>query len=106
MQKKIVVALVLSIIVAFFAILNSDLIPINLIFATINVSTALVILISAAIGAAIVYFIGAVSRYKLKKTCKELEERKMSQEREIMHLRENNEKLEVKLSEFKEIRNQ
>lgn len=64
------------------------------------------ILISAAIGAAIVYFVGAVSSYKLKKTCKELEERKMYQEREIIHLRENNEKLEVKLSEFKEIRSQ
>ena len=106
MQKKIVVALVLSIVVAFFAILNSDPVPINLVFTTVNVSAALVILISAAICAVIVYFIGAVSRYKLKKTCRELEEHKMSQEREIVHLRENNNKLDAKLSEFKEIRSQ
>jgi len=42
-------------------------VPINLVFTTVNVSAALVILISA-IGAVIVYFIGAVSRFKLKKT--------------------------------------
>lgn len=106
MQKKIVIALVLSIVVALFAILNSALIPINLIFTTINVSTALVILFSAAVGATIVYFIGAVSRHKLKKACKELEERKTSQEKEILQLRESNTKLEAKLSDFKDISSQ
>ncbi|KAB3532856.1 lipopolysaccharide assembly protein LapA domain-containing protein [Alkaliphilus serpentinus] len=73
MQKKIIVILILSIIIAVFAILNAKAVPINLIFLEMNVSVALIILISASLGAIIVYFIDTHIRIKNNKKYKSLE---------------------------------
>lgn len=73
MQKNLIVTMIFSVLIAFFAILNAAAIPINLIFTRVDVSAALVILISATIGAIIVYSIDAVSKIKSRKKCKELE---------------------------------
>jgi uncharacterized integral membrane protein len=72
MQKNIIISLIFSIIIAIFAILNAAAVPINLIFAKINISAALVILISACVGAIIVYSFDAISKMKEKKVKKEL----------------------------------
>lgn len=101
MQRKIVFALILSILIAVFAILNAVNVPVNLIFLKVNISAALVILISASIGAMIVYFIGAVSRYKLKKSCEDLEESKINFEREISLLKEKNKQLASELRQYR-----
>lgn len=102
MQKKFVFALFLSVFIALFAILNSVAVPINLIFLTINISAALVILISASVGAMIVYFFGTVSRFKIKKTCKDLEDSKTNFEREIRQLKGKNKQLELEIQQAKE----
>lgn len=95
MQKKIVVALILSIAIAIFAISNAVTVPVNFVFYSVHISAALVILISACIGAMIVYFIGAVSRFKLKKRCKELEASKRYLEQELSQWKEKNQPLEA-----------
>jgi len=73
MQKNIIVTLILSVFIAVFAILNAAAVEVNLIFAKVNVSAALIILISASLGAIIVYSIDALSKRRTKKEIKEKE---------------------------------
>lgn len=73
MQKNIIVTLILSVFIAVFAILNAAAVEVNLIFAKVNVSAALIILISASVGAIIVYSIDALSKRRTKKEIKEKE---------------------------------
>lgn len=70
MQKNLIITLLFSILIALFAIMNASAIPINLLLTQINVSTALVILISASLGAIVVYSVDAVSKIKNKKIIK------------------------------------
>lgn len=73
MQKNIIITLILSIFIAVFAILNAAAVEINFLFAKVNVSAALVILISACVGAIIVYSIDALSKRRTKKEIKDKE---------------------------------
>lgn len=75
MQKNILVMMIFSVFIAIFALLNSEIVPINLIFVKLNLSAALVILISATVGAIIIYSFDAIVLYKLKKKIKELEKK-------------------------------
>ncbi len=70
MQKNIIVTLLFAIVIALFAILNAGAVPVNLIFAKVQISAALVILIAASIGAIIVYSIDAIALFKYKKIIK------------------------------------
>ena len=70
MQKNMVITLLFSILIAVFALLNAAVISVNLIFVTLEVSAALVILISASLGAVLVYFLDLATKIKLKKTNK------------------------------------
>lgn len=73
MQKNVIITLVFAIFVALFALLNADKVPVNLVFTEIEISAALVILISACLGAIIVYSLEAVQKIKVKKQCKAAE---------------------------------
>lgn len=73
MQKNIIITLLFSIVIAVFAILNAAAISVNLIFVTLEVSAALVILISASLGAVLVYFLNLAAKMKLKKISKATE---------------------------------
>jgi uncharacterized integral membrane protein len=84
MQKNVIITLIFAIFVALFALLNADKVPVNLVFTTIDISAALVILISACLGAIIVYSLEAVQKIKVKKQCKAAE----------ANLKEANEKIE------------
>lgn len=86
MQKNIIITLLFSILIALFAILNAGVVPVNLIFTQIDISAALVILISASIGAIIVYSLDAVSKIKTKKKHKELEKKNENLNKEIIKL--------------------
>lgn len=70
MQKNLIVTLLFSILIAFFAILNAAAIPVNLIFVTVDVSAALVILIAASLGAILVYSLDIAGKMKMKKAIK------------------------------------
>lgn len=75
MQKNIIISLIFAILIAVFAILNAAAIEVNFIFATMNISAALVILISACLGAIIVYSIDTIANMKEKKKYKDFDKR-------------------------------
>ncbi len=75
MQKNLIITLLFSIVIAVFAILNAAVIPVNLIFVSLNVSAALVILIAASLGAILVYTIDLGVKLKLKKSVKVAEKK-------------------------------
>ncbi|MBW4828584.1 MAG: LapA family protein [Clostridiaceae bacterium] len=72
MQRGFIFSLLFAIMVAVFALKNANKVLIDFIFAKVNVSQALVILISAILGAIIVAIMGSVKKFKLKRKVKEL----------------------------------
>ena len=73
MQKNIIITLILSVFIAVFAILNAAAVSVNLLFTTVDLSAALVILIAASVGAIIVYLIDTLAKRKTRKELKEQE---------------------------------
>lgn len=73
MQKNVIITLVFALFIAIFAVMNAGKVPVNLIFTEIQLSAALVILISAFLGAIIVYSLDAFAKIKMKKAFAELE---------------------------------
>ena len=94
MRLNFIVALILSIIVASFAIVNSKIVTINLLFTTVSVSQALVIFISVSIGAIIALLFGFVKEIKLKKQLKE-------KKKEVKDLSKDKESLKEELTALK-----
>jgi uncharacterized integral membrane protein len=77
-QGMFIVGLVFAIIITIFALTNANPVVINLIFYKFEASQALVIFISAALGAVIVTSLGLVNQIKLKSQIKTL--RKVNEE--------------------------
>jgi putative membrane protein len=94
-QKNLIIILIFSIFIAMFAGLNAASIQINLIFAKIEISAALVILISASIGAVIIYFAGAFGKMKSAKKIKELERKASALTAENEALKESSKALQI-----------
>lgn len=67
MQKQFILFVLLSIIIAIFAITNSDIITVRLFFWTFDLSGSLVILISVGLGGLLVFLFGLVSFFKNKR---------------------------------------
>ncbi len=72
MQGSLIALLVTAIIVAVFAVLNAETVSINLLFAKFELSQAVVILLSAALGALAMFLLNTVKVLKLKKEIKQL----------------------------------
>jgi uncharacterized integral membrane protein len=72
MQKSFVITLIFAVFIALFAVMNSAVVNINLFFASFQLSQAVVILISAVIGAICVYALSFVQIFSLKKQIKSL----------------------------------
>lgn len=72
MEKGFIFSLIFAALVGIFAVGNSEKVLIDLFFTKIEMSMAIVIFISALLGAIIVAFIGWVKTLKLKKEIKEL----------------------------------
>lgn len=62
---KFIIALILSLFVALFAIQNSGTVEISVLFGKYTISQALVIIISAIAGASVVLFLGTIQQVKL-----------------------------------------
>ncbi|MBM7555439.1 LapA family protein [Halanaerobacter jeridensis] len=114
MRLNFIAALILSIIVASFAIVNSKIVTINLLFSKVSVSQALVIFISVAVGAIIALLFGLVKEIKLKRQLKEkkkelkdLEQEKKNLKQELQITPEQEEDLEEqdRIEENKEQKN-
>lgn len=71
-QFMFIVGLVFAIIITIFALTNSSSVVINLVFYKFAASQALIIFISAALGAIIVISLGLVKQVKLKSHIKTL----------------------------------
>lgn len=71
MSWKFVLSLILALIVAIFAIQNAEPVGVMLLFKKAEISQALIILISAVLGALIVAFLGMISQMKLKAVIRE-----------------------------------
>ena len=79
MQVNLIISMVFAVIIALFAVANSEPVSINLIFRTYELSQAVVILVSAVVGALMVFVLNLVSKAKqamkaknLKKEIKDL----------------------------------
>lgn len=72
MDKGFIFSLIFAILVGLFALGNSNKVLIDLFFTEIEMSQAIVIFISALLGAIIVAFMGWVKTLKFKKEIKEL----------------------------------
>ena len=97
MQKNVIITLVFAIFVALFALLNADKVPVNLVFTQIEISAALVILISACLGAVIVYSLEAVQKIKVKKQCKAAETNLKACQEQLETIRLENKSLNEKI---------
>jgi uncharacterized integral membrane protein len=64
MQLGLVVGLIFGVIIAFFAVLNTDTVTLNYYFGQINASVALLVLVSAAMGALAVSVVGLVKQVR------------------------------------------
>ena len=101
MQVWFLVSLLFSIIIAVFAALNSNVVPIQLFFARYELSQSIVIILSAVIGAVITIFFGLFGKLKSLKKVRELNS-------EIKYYKSKNEELndtlkkkEIELAELK-----
>ncbi len=72
MQASFIAVLITAIIIAIFAVLNAEPVSVNLFFARFQLSQAVVILISFAIGALSMFILNMVQAMKFKKQIKQL----------------------------------
>ncbi len=70
MQWKFVISLILAIGVAIFAIQNSEPVPVSFFVSEMMISQALVILLSAVVGAIIAFSLGLVKQFSMSKNIK------------------------------------
>ncbi|BEP29121.1 LapA family protein [Helicovermis profundi] len=100
MQFTFIISLLFAIIVALFALLNAETVTINVLFSKFQTSQAVVILVSASLGAIVVYLLSVFKKIKSTMKIKESEKKfktlekdyqKLSSEKE--ELVENNDKL-------------
>lgn len=82
MEKGFIFSLILAAIVGIFALSNAEKVSVDLIFTTVKISQAIIIFISAFLGAIIVAFLGWVKELKFKKEIKDLNQQKQVIEQE------------------------
>lgn len=87
MEKGFILSLIFAAIVAIFALNNSDVVLINLLFTEVEISQAIVILISAILGAVIAAIFSGVRSIRANRKVKRLNH-------EITELNERNKELE------------
>ena len=72
MQFGFILALIISILIAIFAIQNGSVVTIDLFFASFKVSQAIVILVSTVVGAIVAAILGGIRQFKQFSITKEL----------------------------------
>lgn len=90
MRFWFIFSLFFSILVAIFAVLNSDVVPIKLYWVDFQLSQSLVILLSAVLGALIATFLGIISRIRSTLKIRELNFVVKSLEQKIVELNNRN----------------
>lgn len=72
MQIAFILSLIFATIIAIFALKNADKVLIDFIFTKVEISQAIIIFVSAVLGAIIVAALGFIRSFKLKKKNKDL----------------------------------
>lgn len=117
MQFSFVLALIVSIVVSIFAIQNSNHVTIDLFFTSFNISQAIIILISTAIGAIIAVILGSIRQIKNITKIKELKNNISSiesdnlrlnnniknKDSEIGKLKQDKDELQIKINELNQL---
>jgi len=91
MQWKFIISLVLALLVAIFAIQNSDPVTVSFFITTRQISQALIILLSTVVGAIIALSLGLIKQFALSKKLKEKEKSIRALETEVASLKIENE---------------
>ncbi len=114
MEKSFILSLIFAAIVAVFALKNGDKVLIDFIFTKVKVSQAIVIFLSAILGAVVVAILSGVKNIKYKKEIRDLnkELQSLKEEKnnmqfllenrgeEIAKLKKSIKELEPKIEEF------
>ena len=93
MQIGFIFSLFFAIVIAIFALQNGESVSIDFIFTKIKVSQAIIIFVSAALGAIIVTILGTIRQVKLKFKIKE-------QTKKIKTVEESNSQLQERIVEL------
>jgi len=96
MPITFIFSLIFSVLVVVFALQNSDVVTINFIFTEINISQALVILISAFCGAIIVLLLGTFRQIKTGLRIRKLNQTILSTEVEEKESKEKEDRKHIK----------
>jgi len=83
MQVYIVLILIFAIIITLFALFNSVVVPVSLLFFEVEVSLALVIIVSTLIGAVLTALIGTARKIRSGKEIKGLNKKSTELEKQI-----------------------
>ncbi len=83
MQIYIVLILIFAIVITLFALFNSVVVPVSLLFFEVKVSLALVIIISTLIGAVLITLIDTVRKVRSGKEIKGLQKKAVELEKQI-----------------------
>ncbi len=101
-QVGVIIALIFSLIVAIFALLNNQPVSINYFFGTVDVSSVIIILGAAFSGALIVFLLGIYRQIKLSVKVRGLNADIRDMEKEMELLYEENEELAARLGDIKD----
>lgn len=96
MQLTVIISMIFAIFIAVFAGLNSTVVPVNLLVIKPEMSLAIVILMSAVFGAAIMYLLNVIKAFKRSRELKAEVKEKQTLQKEIDELKAA---LEVKENE-------
>ncbi len=92
MEKSFILSLIFAAIVAVFALKNGDKVLIDFIFTKVEVSQAIVIFLSAILGAVVVAILSGVKNIKYKKEIRDLN-------KELQSLKEEKNNMQVLLED-------
>jgi len=101
MQKQFIFVILVSIIVAIFALTNAEVMTVRLFFWTYQLSGSLVILISVALGALLVLVFGLYKSVKTKFTLRNLNNEVVSLKASNENLNSRNKALEQEVERLK-----
>ena len=80
MQLTVIISMIFAIFIAVFAGLNSTVVPVNLLVVKPEMSLAIIILMSAVFGAAVMYLLNMIKAFKRSRELKsEMKEKKVLQ---------------------------
>lgn len=101
MQKQFIFVILVSIIVAIFALTNAEVMTVRLFFWTYQLSGSLVILISVALGALLVLVFGLYKSVRTKFTLRNLNNEVVSLKASNENLNSKNKALEQEIERLK-----